>query len=228
MKHYFWILLLFATFFVACSMQEPTSNPSALIPLKEGNQWIYETDYYDSNNVLTMKVIDTIFFRSPINHGSENWYELYSRRYSDSTDDTIFYFNRPNGTWTYSHFAAIESLLYKYPTVAGDTFNTVTSKPISNSYPISNLFMETLSTNDTISLPIGIFPCIHYRLHEQYLDRSTMSVKYDYVHSDYFVSPGIGSIKLFTDPSIRTGVLPDSNRTSHPRIETILLQYTLK
>jgi hypothetical protein len=154
------------------------------------------------------------------------WYLVSGWKHSYDNDST-FYFNRSNGTWSSNSYAVVggeHTVIaheYKYPTVVGDTFDTQAS--IGWPYPgqIEKEFRKTISTNESVAIPLGTFACIHYRRYLQYVDSATSNVLQQDTLADQFVTPGIGEIKL--DEYFFVG-LKNEPRTR----ETILKSYKFK
>jgi len=225
MFRYIYIVLLLAIVVGGCSETVSTDSHSVIMPLKEGNAWVYIYTTYDSaGNVKLILKQDSFYLGLPITKGSEHWYPaFYPLRINQS--DTTFYVNKSDGLW--ETYFSLSHLKYKYPTSTNDTFDVTLVRNWPAPGVIEKSFTETVSASESISIPLGTFTCIHYRVHEQHIDSATMVVTDDTNMGDDYVSPGIGLIKSVGEYSRLTGP-PDSLRLERYHQEIILLKYTLQ
>jgi hypothetical protein len=187
MSFFCTIVILIILFFVSCT-HSTTSNPvitpnndsTGIWPMKVGNEWIYETTIYDSNNVITGKYNDTLKIIKDTILGSEKAFMLESPRAKLAYASPKPYYIRPDGVYADPDGYGTIHLYIKYPAIINEMY-----------FLCQNCGDTTIisSLSQWISTIAGSFNCINYsrRVH---IDNNL----YRYSLESYF-SVGIGKIK---------------------------------
>lgn len=199
----------------------PGNTPSTLIPLKEGNVWVYEHSKYDSLGTLLTRAYDTITIGKAVTIDGQVWYEKLRSGFN-VPNDSASYSNQPDGIWSrYVIGGAYTKLLYKYPTAVNDTFNVTISQPFPVEGMLEKTFTMTVTPNEPVTIPLGTFNTVHYRSYLQSIDSVTKEVVWSGDPSDQYVAPGVGLVKSVYQSFIGfSGTL-----NTH---ESILIYYSLK
>lgn len=215
------LLLITALAITGCESETgPGTTPATLIPLKEGNYWVYENSVYDSVGTLLGRAYDTITIGKAVTIDGQVWYEKLRSGFTVPADSAT-YSNQPDGVWEryVLPVGALTQFLYKYPTVANDTFALRIGKPFP--VDIEKAFSMTVATNEQAVVPAGTFTTIHYRRFLQALDSVTMEVRSSLVVADQYVAPGVGLVKSTSQSFVG---FPGMIRNH----ESILIRYSLK
>lgn len=217
------IVFFLASIFNSCSESTSPSSPTEIVPLKEGNRWIYSISDYDSVHALRWTILDTIEIGAPTIHDGKIWYPYISiTNRLNTLNDTLFYRNENDGLWG-SFLVYSPHHVYKYPAAIGDTFNINTSN-FPDTSTLQRRFIQVGGLQDIITVPAGTFSCIRYDEHYQILNPENMNVLQDDVSDQSYVAPGIGLIKSIRHYALSTGPV-DSPKTSKYSQEAILISY---
>ncbi|MFC2132034.1 hypothetical protein ACFLSQ_11430 [Bacteroidota bacterium] len=219
MKSFIKYLVLYITtafLFVSCSDKtlEPVANDSDLIPLAEGNKWVYNSyDYNDSSGTQITTFVHEILYKEAINQ--ETWYFM-----NRDTNQTA-YINRYNGLWfAWSLSKDNEKQLANYPLKLYDSvFYDIFTRTNENGQIIDSIsiFKKITSLNSVITVPAGKFICVEIR--EISYNKDGMEDRYSQIVEYY--KPGIGRIKVMYYDTDNEG-----NRTLVPMYE--LVEYKIQ
>ncbi|MBX2989832.1 MAG: hypothetical protein KF749_01545 [Bacteroidetes bacterium] len=156
-------------FFVSCSKDtEPTATGTngtdVILPLKVGNQWIYQLTYSDT----TRPSYDTIAVTRDTLIGTEQWFLVRDLRFFSFGvgPRETWWTNRSTGLW--GRDSGVSWLEWKFPASVGDSY----LRPDGDTVRI-------LATNVPISVPAGRFPSYQYGIYRGF-------------RSDYFLCPHVG------------------------------------
>jgi hypothetical protein len=224
------ILIFISTLVVSgCDSDSgPDYTSSTLIPLKEGNYWVYENSVYDSIGTLLGRAYDTITIGNAVTIDGQIWYEELRSGFIVPADSSR-YSNRSDGVWGRYVLSAgaFTNFLYKYPTAINDTFALTRSASFPPDETFERTFKMTVATNTPVIVPAGTFSALHYRYFIQAVDSVTMEVKRSLELVDEYVAPGVGLVKSTSQSSFTTGH-PDSLRVITRDHERVLVKYSLK
>ena len=191
MKKLFLISALFSLFFIfSCGDEENGNNPTEsndLYPLKTGNSWTYEVTSGQGTSQYNYSITGDTLI------DGEKWYIAVN---SANSNVTMFFRNADDGFHqgiSENETPLSKVVFYKYPCSKGETFQAYENQ------------MIVVSTDTTVTAGNEEFSCIQYRISN------------GYVKFDYFVSPGIGQVKV---------ILANSNGNIDSQIE--LINYSLK
>ena len=207
-------LILFLIVFASCN--DNITNPyinGDIIPLAEGNQWIYEVTKYDSTgkNVVSTR-LDTMLI------GVKDSSGLYHVKGIFGSSPLVYLSNSKNGL-KYStltvipqidsngkpidKFGLIEKLLFKYPQISKGLVYNVDEL---NAIKVENV-------NTRVKTSIGNFRCCVYKYYtiKGGLNFSTKIYTY--------LSPGVGIIKyeIFDESNIKK-ILKESYILKHTNV----------
>lgn len=185
-----YLLILFAIFLFSCSDDDKNIEPvdhnvNGIIPLKFGNYWLYEIEFFNTNDsVPEYSEIETYIIGDTIIDNTKYFMTLQQK------NNYSFNRNNKNGYYYYS-FDGIKDndyLFYKYPCEVGDSWDL----PIFPEEEFDSKIISVKSINSEIIVPFGKFNCINYELVT--IDRF---VSYDSIVTlvNYYFTPGIGKIK---------------------------------
>lgn len=221
--HYFGILVLTIALY-SCDSTNPTENKQLIMPLKEGNWWLYEISTFDSIGLLVGRQYDTVHVGPAINVSGEEGHWV-AHHYKGFDNDSSIQINRADGLWELKYHPG-PWLIYKHPTQKQDTFSIeMTSWPDGDGI-LEKRFNETVALQEPVTIPLGTFSTIHYRWHYQEVDSLTHQVLSGF-SIDHYVAPGIGLIKKITPISWTVG-LPDTLIFERRTQELVLKAYGLK
>jgi hypothetical protein len=188
------IVFLSAYIFSSCSENISSQAPAEIIPLKEGNRWIYSYSEYDSAHTLLWTLLDTVVIGTPTVKNGSTWYPYVSITFRINTlGDTTYYKNDDDGLWEL-YLSTNPKRVYKYPAVLGDTFNVHTVY-FPDTSTLQRRFTKIGGAQNMITVPAGTFTTIRYDGHSQILNPANMTVVQDNVDDSSYVSPGIGLVK---------------------------------
>jgi len=224
--HYLALLLSAITFY-NCE-ETSTQQTQSILPLNQGNWWVYEIKDYDSAGTMIRLDYDTLHVISAPRFNGEQWYGVARQRYRLEPDDTVLMINRADGLWKTADWQQLgEWLLYKHPTAANDTFSVnITSWPDGDG-ELNKIFYETFALQQLVTIPLGAFTTTCYKEHWQVIDSLTFQVLDDEVNEEHYVAPGVGLIKKVSRYSFMRGA-PDSIRFEHYTREHILKDYRVQ
>ena len=117
-----------------------------IVPLKIGNQWVYENISYDTLGQLITTVLDTVTIAKDTTMSGEQWFRLVG-----SVGYSFDVTNRANG---YNYFFNGAILQYKYPVALNERYQTFVATP--------NDTMVVSSLNALTSTPLGTFTAYKY------------------------------------------------------------------
>jgi hypothetical protein len=123
-----------------------TTESNQIVPLKIGNQWVYENVYYDTLGRQTREVIDTVTIAKDTTIAGEKWFRLVG-----SVGYSFDVTNRTNG---YSYYFSGAILQYKYPVALNERYQTFVATP--------NDTMLVSSLNAATTTPAGTFTAYKY------------------------------------------------------------------
>jgi hypothetical protein len=173
------ILGLIILYNTGCNSRKLQNINQEIIPIAEGNNWIYHNYYYRSPRKDSICDADTIQFQigKKIKINNEEWFQwgvfgIDFRNVGRNKKEgfcTITYDNIQN--------ISVDSafLFFKYPTKPGDVWYS----------KFDNDTIQTISLDEEVTVPAGTFKCIHYRKKD--------SGKYP--NNGFFMAPGVGMIK---------------------------------
>ena len=187
-------LILFLFVFASCkdNVTNPYTNGD-ILPLNDGNQWIYELNVYDStgkNIVLTS--LDTMYIGAKDSSGDyiiKSFFATSPDIYLRSNNDGISYSTLglapvldSNGVQIPDsmEFKEIICLLFKYPKISSGLVYLV-QDPYS---------MKIESVNTSVVTKIGKFKCCVYKNYNHTKSDMKPSSKHY-----YYLSPGVGIVK---------------------------------
>lgn len=206
---------------IGCKSSTENISSGDLLPLHEGNQWVYQTTFYnDSLPAIITQDTSTIIGNSM--KDGVNFYEMRKNRIID------FLSNQREGLWSVDTSTQKILLAYEYPSYPGneyiaeyDTSSTDSSKTISE------IRVNLLSTNEQVITPAGNFNCYHYHCESEQvyfrinaIFQSVSITNYEQLKDIYF-APNIGIVKITVPRHI--GI--DSNNF---RMTSVLKEYILK
>lgn len=143
-------LIITSAFISSCKENTGTGidngGSNEIIPLKIGNQWVYQNIYYDSLGTVIFESPDTVTISRDTTIRGEKWYTL--RGSIGYSFDVI---NRVNG---YSYDGGATILQYKYPANLNDRYQTFIATPTDT--------MVVASLNAATSTIAGTFTCYQY------------------------------------------------------------------
>ena len=225
MKALHFLLLLFLVVCIGCESDSEPANIPPLIPLKEGNWWLYEMSTFDSTGQLVDRHYDTVHVGSSAPIDGEEFHWILNH-YSGLVNDSTMQTNRTDGVWENDFYHFFPVMLYKYPTQQNDTFRIEQTVSPGWDDVVERSFTITVALQDSVTIPLGTFSTTHYRAHRQQIDSLTDQVL-DEFNIDHYVAPGIGLVKKVT-PIIRTVGLPDTMIFERQTQESVLKAYDLK
>ena len=194
----FPVLAILVFLIVGCGTKDPigpgTQNnlpPTSIMPLKIGNVWLYDFEWYTGPSSPPDVVYDySITVMDTVRINGEKWYQAAHAVTSVGWTQTVYYTNRNGGLYFRFSTAdgATEYLRFKYPASIGDTYNSTqmflfTEFGFTGSYP-----SEMMGTSVSVTVPHGTHNCYY-----QYADYdpgtpNPVSLK------DYF-KPNLGMVK---------------------------------
>lgn len=165
------IVLLLATLapFISCKNGPPgpprppeiLDNSDGLIPLRVGNEWIYQYYLYDTSGAVIATFLDTVKVKKDTVLGNERWYNAPRLKPAD-VDFLDFYTNRINGLWVRRRVirpdwdTAFYYLTFKYPVDQGQFWGSQLGDST-----------RAISINEIVTTPSGVDTCIKYEDHFQ-------------------------------------------------------------
>ncbi len=176
-----------------CNDTSVNSIPStSFFPIKVGNSWTYNYEYYDSlGNLLDQRIMKEEIVNTREKDGS-NVYQLnspFNPKSPACCDYRYYYKYAPDGIhWVIATDSTglwvSDYLRFKYPCFVNDYF-------VHGRNAIDTTFV--VSTNDTVVCEAGKFNCIVYKdFSKHYGDSTTTVIGY----SKTYVAEGVGKIKV--------------------------------
>ncbi len=211
------VLFLISFTIISCKTSTNTPASSDLIPLKTGNEWIYQTNSYDRSGNITTTITDTTTISSDLIAQGMTWHYLSPKGIGG------FISNRNNGLWSFDTATQKVILLYEYPSFSG---NSYVAEYDSVSYnlggkSIFQISIKIISTNEEVSTPAGVFSCYHFQYEaddtQQHGDVTSIGI----YAQDVYIAPDIGLV-MVTEPKYTNGSQDGSN------ILSLLKEYHLK
>lgn len=211
----FSLLLSFAA--MSCGSSSDSVTSAYLIPMKEGNQWIYEITELDSTGSQISSRFDTVRVGTDSVINGEVWHKLI---HTDVNGYFNLSTNRNTGFWEYKNF-----LRYKYPSNAGDVFDTMEFAVIGPS-TFTIAFRKVEATNIPVVVSGVSYNCYRYQWISELFDKTSNTLLSKDTIEDAYVSPSIGLVKLVQFPIVN-GTINNNGHEDFTLI-TELKSYTLK
>lgn len=185
-------LLCALTLYGCSNSSTPSTSATLLYPLSPGEYWAYSVSTFDSVGALVSSLPDTVRVLDVTSRFGPEWQTTVRPRYLD----TEYYSFRSDGVWRRDNYAYYPTLIYKYPTNVGDTFNTTfdsTGTDVTGTY-LREAY-RTVSVNEHVTVPAGSFSCIHYDWIWDEIDTATSKLLKSDTITETFVSRGIGMVQ---------------------------------
>lgn len=202
-------LLLFIFACLAASSCKNSTGSLAtgdLIPLKAGNQWIYQIQYTDNKGSLSNGALDTSKVGLSISFQGNEWSFF---NFPNSTDILLFV-NKIGGLWNLDLASEKSHLKFAFPGSVGEEYilSTTSEELIrrdSLGIEISDsLFTITkakiISVSELVQCGSGTFTCYHYQVRDSLFD--PFFIASAAAPTDFYISPNVGVIKIVV-PSVR-------------------------
>ena len=183
----------------------PLLSETDLFPLAIGKTFNYWIKTFDENGKETADRRFSQIITGDTLIGGQTWYK------NDGT--STFVSNQLDGLHYFYSFNGEESLIYKYPTVMGDVYDSFvyTYKPETDDKfeTITGLkSVEVLSTNTTVVSPLSgtkYKNCIHY-ITSKFTPTNSGSIRI--YPSEQYVIPGVGAVLIidYYDESLKNKV----------------------
>jgi hypothetical protein len=209
--------LILSLTIASCKNSTDTPTSTDLIPLKTGNQWIYETTVYNDSGIATKKTIDTTIVGTDFNAQGLMWHFLTWNGVGG------FLSSRNNGLWSYDSSNQKSFLEYQYPTLAGNEY-IAEYDSTSNGFgkEITVLRIKVISTNELVTTAIGKFSCYHYQYDMELTSSHGDVTDVGELLQDIYFAPNVGLLKV-TEPRFTSDGKPNGFY-----LISVLKQYTLK
>jgi len=164
---------------------EPTaSNPGTIVPLKVGNQWVYNIAELDYTGRVISESHDTLSIVNSTTIGTETWFE---------DNAGILQTNRADGRWLMS---GSPYLTEKYPAKLNDAYVVMDS--------LTGISARVRGVSETVVVPKGTF--------SSYIYRWTRISDGDPV-ADFWYVPNVGLVQSETYTRSARGLYVSSRKT---------------
>ncbi|MEA1980948.1 MAG: hypothetical protein U9N54_08240 [candidate division Zixibacteria bacterium] len=132
-----------------------------IIPLADGNKWVYNIKVFDSTNVQIYSGVDSSWVARDTTLDNQLWHILADKdgpfQIATNRDDGYYARDVTLASGTTDIDSVGEAYLSaKYPVNVGETFPNKTG-----------FITEVLSTDDSVTVPAGSFSCYKYKRTEQ-------------------------------------------------------------
>ena len=171
---------------------------SVIMPLHEGNTWIYQITEYDLNGIVTKQSLDTIFVSKEITLNNEIWFEVVDKMFN-YTDSTVMV-NTDLGLWykcnpcdSMSYLEA-QYPLKNSPYYAGENYFDFFYRDSTDSLVFVSETINRMANFENVSkvnIPAGTFDCIKYT---NWFESKILSKAYNPSYVRYYV-PDLGMIR---------------------------------
>jgi hypothetical protein len=205
----------------SCKSTVESIPPNDLLPLKEGNEWIYETKIYDDSGTVIKISIDTLRIGYDLKVNGRVWHKLVQTNLLASGE---FFENRSNGLWTFDSSNQKALLTYQFPSSAGFSYivEEIDTDYNSKSWSHSKITDSIVAISEKVAVLAGNFNCYHYILNFDYEDRNDDVIDATFFSKNIYFCPNIGIIKVTVPMSVYDGNPKGFYMTSE------LTKYTLK
>ncbi|KAA3634315.1 MAG: hypothetical protein DWP97_07330 [Calditrichaeota bacterium] len=182
---------------IGCSKETPyeiVELPDNLLPLSDGNSWVYTFQRIKLNGIL-----DTLIDTSQYLVSGKAFGDYFAIEYSTSfqTIATMYYYkNNDVGLWAYNTTSGLEELYLKYPSDTGD------------SHSWRGFTVKTISNDTVLIVDSSTYLCYHY-----YLSTGDSLANNTTQHIDYFYAPNIGMIKQISRTFAHNDILQGTLQT---------------
>jgi hypothetical protein len=222
--HCLLLIFVLTLFLASCNYSPESGKSGVLIPLKTGNQWIYEETVKDSlGNVITSK-IDTSNIGLTVAIKGETWY-FFTPPGEKSIDAGLFA-NRFNGLFQLDEQSNAALLEFPYPASVGFEAVLFADTSFFNDI-IDRVLVRLVAINEAVDTKKGTFFCYHYQAlaEEKIISINQIATSPSLQKEDIYIAPNIGIIKM-VEPS--DGISFDSTFISSTTRTIQLTDYTLK
>lgn len=243
MKRYFLptLVLAFGTLWLS-SCKSGTTNPNEpanLLPLTEGNYWVYERYELDSNEQRTgAPTYDSVVVGAAIQLAGRQAYPLYSFSDDDTHDTTYLSKDAEGNIWQYMDFSvgevvpgvqlpALSARWVKMVSVGSESSWTILDTTVSFQYSGLPLTMQIKVTNEkagTEAVTIGSKTYTAQKFTMTYTGKVPGIAEFTGSSTSFYVA-GIGHAK---DRSIITIIVSLAGINQKSGSEAILVRYSVK
>ncbi|MDP4220207.1 MAG: hypothetical protein Q8916_08130 [Bacteroidota bacterium] len=192
------LIILLSVSFLAASCKSPSSPSQAnygdLIPIKTGNQWIYQSTSSDTTGNVIAVHTDTSIVGLAVEIDSSIW-NVFT--FPGSTLlQAQFISSRNDGLWLFDDQQSGTPLLeFKYPSNIGEENVVLNDSSGLGNGSVIQFVTKLVSSTESVTTKAGVFICYHYQDMFKVLSPSG-NVQFSQNVADIFITPGVGIIKI--------------------------------
>lgn len=190
-----------------------TSN--SIMPLTVGNNWHYRWAHFNSFGDTLKKQENYVLVIEDTIIDNQHWSQI-RKNYGDTIFTKSYAMNRSDGLYKFFRLAETQSLDLPYPAAVGATAvrrDTINPETIM----VDSVYVQ--STNQSVTVPAGIFNSYLYHRTHIYTNTINSEIQSHTVTSDEYYAPGVGFVK---------GLYYGTSKTEGKPNEEVLIDYKVK